>query len=119
MGRISRIQKITTLVSDSISAPKTIFLASSANFSNVGKYKFDTQLNFGKIKELYCSGKNWNKPYEYGLLFQSTDRLCVTLTHPDMAVYNETAQAYLQGLIDVAESPELYGDMTLRKFANL
>ena len=119
MGRISMRQKITTLVSDFNSAMKTIFQASSANFSNVGKYKFDTQLNFGKIKELYCSGKNWNKPYEYGLLFQSTDRLCVTLTHPDMAVYNETAQAYLQGLIDVAESPELYGDMTLRKFANL
>ncbi|CAG5079584.1 Oidioi.mRNA.OKI2018_I69.PAR.g9288.t1.cds [Oikopleura dioica] len=99
--------------------PENNHIDGSVNFSNVGKYKFDTEFSFGKIRELYCSGNKWINSYEYGLLFQTTDKLCVTITHPDMKEYNETAQIYLQGLIDVAEAPEVYGDMTLRHFANI
>ena len=95
------------------------FQGTSVNFSNVAKYKFEVQFYFGKIRELYCSGNKWIEQYEYGLLFQPTDKLCVTITHPNMKEYNETARIYFQGLIDVAEAPEVYGDMTLKHFANI
>lgn len=41
------------------------------NFSNVGKYKFDTKYDFGEIQEMYCSGYNWCH-YEYTFLFQES-----------------------------------------------
>jgi len=91
---------------------------SSVNFSNVGKYKFDTKYDFGEIQEMYCSGYNWCH-YEYTFLFQTTDKLCITITNMDMDLYNNSAQLYLDGFLELTENPEKYEFETLKSFANL
>ncbi|CAG5111660.1 Oidioi.mRNA.OKI2018_I69.chr2.g5941.t1.cds [Oikopleura dioica] len=93
-------------------------IASSVNFSNIGKYKFETQFNFGKIRELYCSGNKWTKAYEYCLTVQTTDKLCLTITHPTMPIYEPTANIYGEYLMLFANDPERFGNMTLKDYEN-
>ena len=106
---------------------------SSVNFSNVGKYKFDTKYEFGEIREMYCSGFSWEL-YEYTFLFQvlsfflllnfhlprqTTDRLCITITNMDKELYNETAKQYVEGFLELTENPEYFEFETLRSYADL
>jgi hypothetical protein len=109
------------------------------NFSNVGKYKADVKYSFGTVREMYCSGYGWHH-YEYTFLFQetvsarefrnlgklrlksqqkTTDRLCITITNMDMELYNSSAQAYIDGFLELTEDPEKYEFETLRSYANL
>lgn len=90
----------------------------SVNFSNVGKYKADVKYSFGTVREMYCSGYGWDH-YEYTFLFQTTDRLCITITNMDMELYNSSAQAYIDGFLELTEDPEKYEFETLRSYANL
>ncbi|CAG5084302.1 Oidioi.mRNA.OKI2018_I69.PAR.g10606.t1.cds [Oikopleura dioica] len=65
-------------------------VSNSISFSNIGQMNMET-LNVTlpeiTVDEVYCSGTRWNNVVEYTFLFQSTKKLCITITHFDLEVY--------------------------------
>ena len=66
----------------------SLYLASSINFSNVGRYPFGINYNVSTVKELYCTGDSWGAWFEYCILFQTTDRICITVSHLSTKEHN-------------------------------
>ena len=63
--------------------------ANSISFSNIGQFNAENidMLDGISIDEIYCSGTRWNNVIEYTFLFQSTKKMCITITHFDLEVY--------------------------------
>jgi len=76
-----------------------LFLASSINFSNVGRYPFGINYDVSTVKELYCTGDSWGAWFEYCILFQTTDRICITVSHLSTKEHN-AAGSFLKKIID-------------------
>ncbi|CAG5110890.1 Oidioi.mRNA.OKI2018_I69.chr2.g5240.t1.cds [Oikopleura dioica] len=85
----------------------------SINFSNVGKYKFSTKYEKSEILELYCTGNGWANVCEYCTLFQTTDKICISITHTDKPAYHEAAKKLVQELIRFTEDPDEAGQIIL------
>ncbi len=49
---------------------------------------------------------------------KTTDRICITITNMDIELYNSTAQAYIDGFLELTEDPEKYEFETLSSYAN-
>ena len=87
------------------------------------------------VDEVYCSGTRWNNVVEYSFLFQSTKKLCITITHFDLDVYRvagrafidrifymkyvkklNTAGNYVKNFISICEEPETFENMRLVEY---
>jgi len=92
----------------------------SISFSNVGQFNTDYMKMFDGISvdEIYCSGTRWNNVIEYTFLFQSTKKMCITITHFDLEVYKTAAEKYLKTFLEICEDPEKFANMKLCEFVH-
>ena len=50
---------------------------------------------------------------------KTTDKLCITITNMNMDLYNNSAQLYLDGFLELTEDPEKYENETLESYAGI
>jgi hypothetical protein len=50
---------------------------------------------------------------------KTTDKLCITITNMNMDLYNNSAQLYLDGFLELTEDPEKYEHETLESYAGI
>ncbi|CBY12812.1 unnamed protein product [Oikopleura dioica] len=111
-GSIQELLSEHEAVYDEIAA-KNNRVTSSFNFSNVGKYKFSLKYEKCEILELFCTGEGWANICEYCTLFQTTDKLCISITHLNKPEYNAAAQKMVESLIEFTEDPKAHENYVL------